>query len=90
QSAIPAERDAFVVPKGERGAVFDESLRLLRAALDDTDVAFDGDYFHARAVDVLPKPATHLDIWLGGQSPAGFRRIGRYADGWLGSFVTPT
>ncbi|PRC47601.1 TIGR03854 family LLM class F420-dependent oxidoreductase, partial [Mycobacterium sp. ITM-2017-0098] len=42
QSAIPAERDAFVVPKGERGAVFDESLRLLRAALDDTDVAFDG------------------------------------------------
>ncbi|PRC44875.1 TIGR03854 family LLM class F420-dependent oxidoreductase, partial [Mycobacterium sp. ITM-2017-0098] len=42
------------------------------------------------AVDVLPKPATHLDIWLGGQSPAGFRRIGRYADGWLGSFVTPT
>ncbi|PRC51127.1 TIGR03854 family LLM class F420-dependent oxidoreductase, partial [Mycobacterium sp. ITM-2017-0098] len=90
QSAIPAERDAFVVPKGERGAVFDESLRLLRAALDDTDVAFDGARVEVVAVDVLPKPATHLDIWLGGQSPAGFRRIGRYADGWLGSFVTPT
>lgn len=89
QPAIPAERDAFVVPKGQRGEVFDESLRLLRIALDGTDVAFDGDYFHARSIDILPKPATHLDIWLGGQSQAGFRRIGRFADGWLGSFVTP-
>jgi probable F420-dependent oxidoreductase len=86
---MPAERDAFVVPKGERGAVFDESLRLLRTALDDTDVTFHGNYFDVRNIDVLPKPATHLDIWLGGQSPAGFRRIGEYADGWLGSFLTP-
>jgi probable F420-dependent oxidoreductase len=89
QSAIPAERDAFVVPKGERGAVFDESLRLLRISLDGTGVTFDGHYFHARTIDVLPKPPAHLDIWLGGQSQAGFRRIGRFADGWLGSFVTP-
>jgi probable F420-dependent oxidoreductase len=90
QSAMPAERDAFVVPKGERGAVFDESLRLLRTALDGADVTFDGDYFHARDVDVLPKPDARFDVWLGGQSQAGFRRIGRYADGWLGSFLTPT
>jgi probable F420-dependent oxidoreductase len=89
QSAIPAERDAFVVPRGGRGAVFDESLRLLRTALDGTDVTFEGDYFHARDIDILPKPTARLDIWLGGQSQAGFRRIGRYADGWLGSFVTP-
>ena len=30
-----------------------------------------------------------LDIWLGGSAPAGFRRIGRLGDGWLGSFLTP-
>ena len=30
-----------------------------------------------------------LDIWLGGSAPAGLRRIGRYADGWLASFITP-
>jgi len=89
QSAIPAERDAFVVPKGKRGAVFDESLQLLRRALDDDIVTFDGDYFSVRDVEVLPKPAGRMDIWLGGQSEAGFRRIGAYADGWLGSFLTP-
>lgn len=89
RSALPAERDAFVVPPSQRAAVFDESLRLLRSALDDTDFTFRGEYFDVRNVGVLPKPATHLDIWLGGASQAGFRRIGELADGWLGSFVTP-
>jgi probable F420-dependent oxidoreductase len=27
---------------------------------------------------------------VGGSSPAAFRRIGKLADGWLGSFLTPT
>ena len=35
RSAIPAERELFVVPDGERAAVFDESLRVLRVALTD-------------------------------------------------------
>lgn len=30
-----------------------------------------------------------MDLWLGGSAPAAFRRIGRLADGWLGSFLTP-
>ena len=33
RSALPAERDLFVVPEGKRAAVFDESLKLLRIAL---------------------------------------------------------
>jgi probable F420-dependent oxidoreductase len=28
-------------------------------------------------------------VWLGGSAPAAMQRIGRYADGWLGSFRTP-
>ena len=41
-----------------------------------------------RDAEVLPKPATPLDIWLGGATLAGFRRVGAYGDGWLGSFLT--
>lgn len=89
RSALPAERDAFVVPDGKRAAVFDESLRLLRTALDERDATFEGEFFAVRHMDVLPKPASRLDIWLGGASAAGLGRIGRYGDGWLGSFVTP-
>ena len=90
RSALPAERDLFVVPEGKRAAVFDESLRLLRTALHDNDITFTGDFFSARDVKVLPKPAVPLDSWLGGASPPGFRRIGAFGDGWLGSFLTPT
>jgi probable F420-dependent oxidoreductase len=89
RSALPAERDLFPVPAGKRAAVFDESLRLLRIALRDDDVSFSGDYFDLSGVQVLPKPVAPLDIWLGGASAPGFRRIGALGDGWLGSFLTP-
>ena len=89
RSALPAERDLFVVPEGKRAAVFDESLRLLRVALREDDVDFAGDYFTVRGAQVLPKPSPPLDIWLGGATPAAFRRIGAFGDGWLGSFLTP-
>jgi probable F420-dependent oxidoreductase len=92
RSAIPAEREVFVVPDGERAAVFDESLRVLRLALagDSTgDTTFKGRYFQVTAPAVAPRPVPALDIWVGGSAPAAFRRIGALADGWLGSFLTP-
>jgi probable F420-dependent oxidoreductase len=89
RSAIPAEREIFVVPDGERAAVFDESLKLLRSVLEQDDVAFEGDYFAVSSAGVEPRPRKPLDIWLGGSAPAAFRRIGQLGDGWLGSFLTP-
>lgn len=88
RSALPAERDLFVVPEGKRAAVFDESLKLLRIALRDDDVDFLGDFFSVSEVRVLPKPTPPLDIWIGGSTAAAFRRIGALGDGWLGSFLT--
>jgi probable F420-dependent oxidoreductase len=89
RSAISAEREIFVVPDGERAAVFDESLQLLRSVLEQQDVAFAGDYFAVSSADVKPRPIKPLDIWVGGSAPAAFRRIGQLGDGWLGSFLTP-
>jgi probable F420-dependent oxidoreductase len=90
RSAIPAEREVFVVPDGERAAVFDESLRVLRSALVDDSASYSGKYFTVNGAAVAPRPAPPLDIWLGGSAPAAFRRIGELGDGWLGSFLTPT
>ncbi|OBH83819.1 LLM class F420-dependent oxidoreductase [Mycobacterium scrofulaceum] len=89
RSAIPAEREVFVVPDGERAAVFDESLRVLRSALTEDSASYDGRYFTVSGAAVMPRPQPPLDIWLGGSAPAAFRRIGALADGWLGSFLTP-
>lgn len=82
------ERELFGVPGG-RGAVFDESLLLLRRVLAEPDVTFQGRFFDVHGVDIQPRPTRPLDLWLGGQSPAGLRRVGRFGDGWLGSFLTP-
>lgn len=89
RSAIPAEREVFVVPDGERAAVFDESLRVLRAALVDDSADYTGKFFTVSGAAVAPRPSPPLDIWVGGSSPAAYRRIGTLADGWLGSFLTP-
>ena len=87
--AQPAERVLFAVPHGRRAAVFDESLELLRLLLTAEKVSFDGEFFTVSDASVGSLPAKPLDIWLGGSAPAGLRRIGRLADGWLGSLLTP-
>jgi probable F420-dependent oxidoreductase len=89
RSAIPAEREVFIVPDGERAAVFDESLRVLRSALVEDSATFTGRYFTVSGAAVAPRPVPPLDIWLAGSAPAAFRRIGTLGDGWLGSFLTP-
>ena len=89
QPALAAERALFPVPPGQRGAVFDEALTLLRLMLTTDVVSFHGSFFTVDGASVGPLPAKPLDIWLGGSAPAGLRRVGRLADGWLGSLLTP-
>jgi probable F420-dependent oxidoreductase len=87
----PARRQeaaAFPVP-GPRAAVFDESMELLRLLLTQDNVSFDGQFFSVESATVGPRPVRPLDVWLGGSAPEGLRRVGRFADGWLGSFLTP-
>lgn len=89
QPARADERTIFPVPPGRRGAVFDESLALLRLLLREETVSFTGQYFTVDGASVGRLPVKPLDIWTGGSAPGAFRRAGRFADGWLGSFLTP-
>src|ERR1700727_181895 len=89
QPAQPAERVLFGVPEGQRAAVFDEALTLLRLLLTEEAVTFEGSFFSVSGGRVGVRPAKPLDIWLGGSAPAGLRRVGRLADGGLGSPLPP-
>jgi probable F420-dependent oxidoreductase len=89
QPALPGERALFPVPAGQRGAVFDEALALLRLMLTTDVVSFRGSFFTVQDATVGPRPVKPLDIWLAGSAPAGLRRVGRLGDGWLGSLLTP-
>jgi probable F420-dependent oxidoreductase len=85
----PVEQQAFGVARGDRAAIFDEALPLIRRLWAEDAVDHDGTHFHYEAMTVLPKPAKRLDVWLGGKAPSELRRVGKLSDGWLASFSTP-
>jgi len=85
----PVEQQAFGVERTDRASIFDEALPLLRRLWAEDDVDHEGRWFHYEHMNVLPKPAHRLDVWLGGRAPSELRRVGRLADGWLASFTTP-
>jgi probable F420-dependent oxidoreductase len=88
--ADPHEQQAFGVERGARAKLFDEAIEVLRGCWAEGTLTHHGEHFHYDDLRVLPKPRQHhVDIWLGGIAPSELRRVGRLADGWLPSFVTP-
>jgi probable F420-dependent oxidoreductase len=88
--ADPHEQQAFGVARNERAAWFDEALEIVRACWTEERVTHHGARFDYDGLRVEPKPhQAPPDVWLGGIAPSELRRIGRLADGWLPSFVTP-
>jgi probable F420-dependent oxidoreductase len=87
QPARPAERQVFPVA-GRRSDVFDESMRLVRRLLVEESVTFEGEFWSLSEARIAPRP-NRIDIWLGGSAPAALQRVGRLADGWLASFLSP-
>lgn len=88
QAARPKERPLFPVD-GSRVAVFEEALVVVRRLLTEPRVTHHGDFFTLEDVGVGFLPGKPLDLWLGGTAEPALRRVGRLADGWLASFVTP-
>jgi probable F420-dependent oxidoreductase len=84
----PVEQQAFGVERTERAKMFDEMLEVMRLCWTGRPFTHHGERYDYDGVTVLPAPK-RMDVWLGGIAPSELRRIGRLADGWLPSFVTP-
>ena len=85
-----SEYEALGEEFGTRGARMDEAIRLLRAYWSDAEVSFDSAHYRTVAMSMEPKPPQggRLPIWIGGNSEAAYRRVGRLGDGWLAGRVT--
>jgi len=72
-----------------RGARMDEAIGLLRAYWSEASVSASGPHYLTVAMAMEPKPPQggRLPIWIGGNSEAAYRRVGRLGDGWLASRV---
>ncbi len=67
-----------------RGRREEEQIGLMRQLWTERSVSFSGRFDHITAAGLLPLPVQRpIPIWLGGSSPAAYRRMGKLADGWF-------
>lgn len=80
-----SEYDSLGVPFKERGRRMDEGIQLLRAYWTKESITFQGTYYQAEAMGMDPKPVQSggPPLWIGGDSDAALRRVGRLGDGWM-------
>ncbi|MER5184610.1 LLM class F420-dependent oxidoreductase [Streptomyces sp. NPDC002896] len=82
---VPEEFEALGVDFATRGAVLDETLDALKAALGpDEFPEHHGKLYAFEGLGQRPRPAQdRVPIWVGGSSPAAVRRAALKGDGWL-------
>jgi probable F420-dependent oxidoreductase len=67
-----------------RGRRLEEQMGLLRTLWTQRSVTFEGHFDRVTGAGLAPLPTRRpIPIWLGGQSPAAYGRIGKLADGWF-------
>jgi probable F420-dependent oxidoreductase len=67
-----------------RGRREEEQVDLLRQLWTQRSVTFVGTHDRVTGAGLCPLPVQQpIPVWLGGASPAAFRRAGRVADGWF-------
>ncbi|HWE08098.1 MAG TPA: TIGR03619 family F420-dependent LLM class oxidoreductase [Solirubrobacteraceae bacterium] len=69
-----------------RGKMLDDMLAFLQAWWTTTPVSWNSEFFSLPPVhaDLRPVQAGGPPIWIGGESEAAMRRVGRVGSGWLG------
>ncbi len=74
----------------DRGRRMDEAIDLLRTYWRDERIDFESKHYPTEAMAMEPKPPQSgaLPIWIGGNTPPAFRRVGQKGDGWLASQVS--
>ncbi|MGW3202861.1 LLM class F420-dependent oxidoreductase [Streptomyces sp. NPDC001135] len=82
---VREEFEALGVDFERRGAVLDETIDALRAALGPEEFPEHHGKFHDfDGLGQRPRPAQpDIPLWVGGSSPAAVRRAARKGDGWL-------
>lgn len=68
----------------QRGRRMSEQIELLRRLWTEPSLSHDGEFDTVSGAGLNPMPVQRpIPIWIGGQSDAAYRRMGRLADGWF-------
>jgi probable F420-dependent oxidoreductase len=78
------EYEALDKSFGDRAAILEEQIGVLRQLWTQESVTVDGRFHHITAAGLAPPPVQRpIPIWVGAWAPAALRRVGRLADGWF-------
>lgn len=97
------EYDAFGISPTEKVARVEEGIEVIRKIWKEDNVSYNGKIYKFKDVTVQPKPVQkNCPIWIAsnprstgelegeaGNIEANFERVGKYADGWMTTMVTP-
>jgi probable F420-dependent oxidoreductase len=80
----PVEYEGLGQDFSTRGKRQEEQIGLLRRLWTERSVTHEGTFDKIVGAGLAPRPTQRpIPIWLGGMSPAAYRRMGRLADGWF-------
>jgi alkanesulfonate monooxygenase SsuD/methylene tetrahydromethanopterin reductase-like flavin-dependent oxidoreductase (luciferase family) len=85
-----AEFEACGVDPRTRGRRTDAELQIVRSLLAGNAVDWDDEFFRLDAAEIRPTVDPPVPFTVGGRSDAALLRAGRYGDGWLASWCSPS
>jgi alkanesulfonate monooxygenase SsuD/methylene tetrahydromethanopterin reductase-like flavin-dependent oxidoreductase (luciferase family) len=68
---------------GAKVTGLEDAVAIVRAAWTQSVVSYHGGVYSVDDLDLEPKPAEPIPIWLGAVGPRGLALTGRLADGWI-------
>lgn len=85
---IPNDFEVMQVRFERRGRITDDFLAALHAIYTDARSTYQGEGLEFHDAEFFPKPAAPR-FWIAGNSPPAYRRIARWATGWLPGGLSP-
>ncbi len=73
-----------------RGRRTDECLDIVTKLLEGKPIDHRGEFYEFERGWIEPKPDPRIPIVVGGRSAKAVERAGRYGDGWLGTWISPS
>ncbi|HET8529136.1 MAG TPA: TIGR03619 family F420-dependent LLM class oxidoreductase [Gaiellaceae bacterium] len=81
----------FGVPTKTRAPVTDEYLQAMKTIWTERTSSFNGRYVSFPETEIFPKPKQPtLPLWVGGWTDHAAVRAGRYGEGWIPGWLSPS
>lgn len=86
------EFEVFGVPIKPRGRRADEYIEAMKAVWTEPLASYQGKYISFKNAEIFPKPVQkpHPPVWVGGWMDLAAVRAGKYGEGWIPGWLSPS